>query len=81
MLLLLQPPLTVLFGQLLLLLLQCPVLLIWSKHNPGNSPEHAQKALRYLRDGNMIVLDDCGHWPQWEQPVAYNQAQLDFLLS
>ncbi len=61
--------------------LQCPVLLIWSKHNPGNSPEHARNALRYLRDGNMIVLDDCGHWPQWEQPVAYNQAQLDFLLS
>lgn len=60
--------------------LQCPVLLIWSKHNPGNSPEHAQNALRYLRDGKMVVLDDCGHWPQWEQPDAYNRAQLDFLL-
>ena len=60
--------------------LQCPVLLIWSKHNPGNSPEHARKALRYLRDGDMIVLEDCGHWPQWEQPIAYNRAQLDFLL-
>ena len=39
-----------------------------------------ENALRYLRDGKMVVLDDCGHWPQWEQPDAYNRAQLDFLL-
>ena len=60
--------------------IECPVMLIWSKHNPGNSPEHARSALRFLRDGRMTVLDDCGHWPQWEQPDAYNQAQLGFLL-
>ncbi len=60
--------------------LQCPVLLIWSKHNPGNSPEHARSALRYLSDGGMVVLDDCGHWPQWEQADAFNKAQLEFLL-
>jgi len=60
--------------------LQCPVQLIWSTHNPGNSPEHAKSALNYLRDGRMTVLDDCGHWPQWEQADAYNKIQLEFLL-
>lgn len=60
--------------------LLCPVCLIWSKHNPGNSPEHAKSALQYLSDGRMVVLDDCGHWPQWEQPDEYDKVQLEFLL-
>ena len=61
--------------------IECPVLLIWSSHNPGASPEHAATALQFLKDARMEVLQDCGHWPQWEQPAAYDKAQLNFLLA
>lgn len=60
--------------------IQCPVLVIWSKHNPGLQLENAEKALPYLRDGRMIVMENSSHWPQWEETELCDDVQVDFLL-
>ncbi len=61
--------------------LQCPVLLMWSGHNPGLNVAEATEALKYLKDGRIFVLEKSAHWPQWEESEAYNKVHSEFLLS
>jgi 2-hydroxy-6-oxonona-2,4-dienedioate hydrolase len=35
----------------------------------------------YIPDARMVVLEDSAHWPQWEEPEAFNKVHLEFLLS
>jgi 2-hydroxy-6-oxonona-2,4-dienedioate hydrolase len=58
---------------------QCPALIIWSRYNPTLQLESAQKALPYLRDGRMVVMEHSSHWPQWEEPELCDQVQIAFL--
>jgi 2-hydroxy-6-oxonona-2,4-dienedioate hydrolase len=58
---------------------QCPALIIWSRHNPTLQLENAKKALPYLRDGRMIVMEHSSHWPQWEESELCDKVQIGFL--
>lgn len=60
--------------------LDCPVLLVWSHHNPGQPLPLAQKAADMIPDAKLVVLEQSAHWPQWEEPDAFNAAHLGFLL-
>jgi len=60
--------------------LRCPTFLVWSRHNPGLSPERAALALDYIPDGRMVVFEDSGHWPQWEEHERFNREHLAFLM-
>ena len=55
-----------------------PVLLV-EGNAPGNRYAKEPDILNYLPNGKQIVLDDCGHMLNMEQPEAFNQAVLDFL--
>ena len=59
---------------------QCPALIIWSKYNPSLQLENARKALPYLRDGRMVVMEHSSHWPQWEEAELCDKVQIAFLL-
>lgn len=59
--------------------IQCPALIIWSKYNPSLRLENAAKALPYLCDGRMVVMEHSSHWPQWEEAERYDQVQIAFL--
>jgi 2-hydroxy-6-oxonona-2,4-dienedioate hydrolase len=58
---------------------QCPALIIWSKYNPSLQLENAAKALPYLRDGRMVVMEHSSHWPQWEEAERYDEVEIAFL--
>lgn len=60
--------------------IECPVLVLWTEHNPGQPVEMAQGATGHFKNAEFVVLDDCAHWPQWEQTEAFNKAHLEFLL-
>lgn len=60
--------------------IQCPTLVVWSRHNPGLDVERAALAMREIPRAEMVVLEDCAHWPQWEQANAFNAAHLAFLI-
>ena len=60
--------------------LKCPTLLLWTHHNPGQPVELARQAAARISDARVVVLDNSSHWPQWEEPEAFNKAQIEFLL-
>ena len=60
--------------------LTCPTLLLWTNHNPGQPVELARQAAADIPDARVVVLENSAHWPQWEEPEAFNRAHIEFLL-
>lgn len=58
--------------------IECPAMILWSRYNPGLQVENAEKALPYLKDGRLVVMEHSSHWPQWEEADLFNQTQIDF---
>jgi 2-hydroxy-6-oxonona-2,4-dienedioate hydrolase len=34
-----------------------------------------------IPNARLVVMDACGHWPQFEDAALFNKLQLDFLAS
>ncbi|HAC34828.1 MAG TPA: alpha/beta hydrolase [Gammaproteobacteria bacterium] len=60
--------------------IQCPTLLLWTRHNPGQPVELAEEGMQFIPNARMVVLENSAHWPQWEEPEPFNKAHLEFLL-
>ncbi len=60
--------------------IQCPTLVLWTRHNPGQPVELAEEAMEFIPNARMVVLENSAHWPQWEEPELFNKAHLEFLL-
>jgi len=60
--------------------IQCPTLVLWTRHNPGLSVERAREGMTRLADARMVVLEDSSHWPQWEQADEFNRIHTQFLF-
>ncbi|RIV39226.1 alpha/beta fold hydrolase [Micromonospora radicis] len=56
-----------------------PTLYLWGEHNPAGSVAGARRAARLTPHGELIVIPDTGHWPQWERPAAFNAHVIEFL--
>lgn len=61
--------------------IKCPTLVLWSGHNPGLTAERAAMGAREIPNHRMEILQDSGHWPQWEQAEDFNRIHIDFLRS
>jgi 2-hydroxy-6-oxonona-2,4-dienedioate hydrolase len=57
-----------------------PTLFIWTDHNPTIPTAQARKASEYIPDVQFVEMKDCAHWPQWEDPAAFNKIVTDFLI-
>ena len=57
-----------------------PALVLWTSHDPGSSVEIGQKLANMLPNSRFIVMDHCGHWPQFEDAETFNRIQIEFLL-
>lgn len=60
---------------------RCPTLVLWTEHNPGQSAELAKRVAAEMPDSEFHLLEDAGHWPQFEQPELVNGLHLDFLTA
>lgn len=56
-----------------------PTLVVWTSHDPTGPVEVGQKFADLIPDAKLVVMDDCGHWPQWENAPEFNQLHLAFL--
>ena len=61
-----------------LALLRHPTLLVWTDHNPAPAAV-AESVVGYLPDGALVVMNGCGHWPQWEDAATFNRIVTTFL--
>ena len=50
-----------------------PMLVLWTSYNPSAAVAEARSAMNYLPHAELNVMDDCGHWPQWERPEEFNE--------
>jgi 2-hydroxy-6-oxonona-2,4-dienedioate hydrolase len=60
--------------------IQCPTLVLWTKHNRGQSWEVAKAAAEKIPNKEFYVMKgDCSHWPQLEQRDEFNEVHINFL--
>jgi len=50
-----------------------PTLVLWTDHNPSASVAEAREATSYLPNAELTIMEDSGHWPQWEHPETFNE--------
>ena len=57
-----------------------PTLVLWTSHDPTAAPEEGRKIADAIPDARFEVMNECGHWPQFEDPETFNRIHIDFLL-
>jgi 2-hydroxy-6-oxonona-2,4-dienedioate hydrolase len=59
--------------------IRAPALVLWTTHDPGSTVEIGRQLAGGLPDARFVVMENCGHWPQFEDPERFNRLQIDFL--
>jgi len=57
-----------------------PTLVLWTSHDPTATVEEGRQLASMIAGSQFIVMQDCGHWPQFEDPETFNRLHLNFLL-
>ena len=55
-------------------------LVLWTTHDPTASVEVGRRMSEQVKGSRFVVMENCGHWPQYEDPDTFNRIHLDFLL-
>jgi 2-hydroxy-6-oxonona-2,4-dienedioate hydrolase/2-hydroxy-6-oxo-6-(2'-carboxyphenyl)-hexa-2,4-dienoate hydrolase len=58
-----------------------PTMLLWTDKNPTVPASTAERAAAFVPGARFEVIEDAGHWPQFERPAAFNEVVLDFFGS
>lgn len=58
--------------------IEVPTLVVWTRANPGHGLDVAERMVSALVDARLTVIEQAGHWPQFEQPAAFNAAVAEF---
>jgi 2-hydroxy-6-oxonona-2,4-dienedioate hydrolase len=56
-----------------------PTLVIWTSHDPTATPEEGREISRMIPNARYVVMNECGHWPQYENADLFNRLHLAFL--
>lgn len=56
-------------------------LVLWTTDDPTSPPERGREVASWIPNSKFVVMEDCGHWPQFEDPATFNRIHLDFLLN
>jgi 2-hydroxy-6-oxonona-2,4-dienedioate hydrolase len=60
--------------------IQAPALVLWTTKDPSGPVTEAERIASLIPNARLAVMDNCGHWPQYEDPETFNKIHLDFLL-
>ena len=61
--------------------LEIPVLFVHGREDAVVTVQHSIEAQRLTPNSKLLILEKCGHTPQWEQPAQFNQATVEFLAN
>jgi pimeloyl-ACP methyl ester carboxylesterase len=59
--------------------IRCPTLIVWGEHDMLVPVEDAHEFERRVPAAKKVVLDDTGHVPMLERPIAFNDCLLGFI--
>lgn len=54
-------------------------LVVWTSHDPTAKDTVGQRIAALIPDARYVLMQDCGHWPQFEDPATFNRMHIDFL--
>ena len=60
--------------------IQAPALVLWTTKDPSGPVDEARRIASLIPGAQLAVMDNCGHWPQYEDTETFNEIHLDFLL-
>jgi 2-hydroxy-6-oxonona-2,4-dienedioate hydrolase len=56
-----------------------PTLIIWGNNNPFGDVPEARKMHEDIPGSELVLFEECGHWPQHEHADRYNALAIEFL--
>ncbi|WP_367888745.1 alpha/beta fold hydrolase [Alteribacillus bidgolensis] len=56
-------------------------MLAWTDHDPTSTVEAAKPIQEMIPGSKLTVIENAGHWPQWEQVDAFNKVLIDFFVN
>ena len=59
--------------------IKAPTLVVWTSHDPTATPEEGKQIADMIPGAKFVVMNGCGHWPQFENAAEFNQLHIDFL--
>ena len=60
--------------------IEAPTLVLWTSHDPTAKVDVGQELADRIPGSKFVVMQDCGHWPQFEDTETFNRIHIDFLL-
>lgn len=57
-----------------------PTLVLWTSHDPTATPEEGRQIADMIPGAQYLVMNKCGHWPQFEDAPRFNREHIAFLL-
>lgn len=61
--------------------IQAPTLVLWTSDDPTADVSEGRRVASMVPNSEFVVMEGCGHWPQYEDPKTFNKIHIDFLRS
>ena len=61
--------------------IEAETLVLWTTHDPTAPVSVGERLASLVKRSRMVVMENCGHWPQYEDPDTFNTLHIDFLLN
>lgn len=59
--------------------IRAPTLVLWTTKDPTAGPDVGRKIASAIPDAEFRLMENCGHWPQFEDPETFNALHLAFM--
>lgn len=57
-----------------------PAMVLWTTKDPSGPVDEAKRIASHIPGAKLAIMENCGHWPQYEDTDTFNTLHLDFLL-
>jgi 2-hydroxy-6-oxonona-2,4-dienedioate hydrolase len=60
--------------------IQAPAMVLWTTKDPSGPVDEGRRIASLIPNGRLAVMENCGHWPQYEDTETFDRLHLGFLL-
>lgn len=60
--------------------IKAEAMVVWTTKDPSGPVDEGRRIAELIPNGSLAVIENAGHWPQYEQTEEFNRIHLDFLL-